>query len=100
MLRAPATLANHRLTQPSWGQGYELMTTALQVASAYAAISNQGHLMAPTLVRETHDGTVGTVNWRHRPDTVRRVLTDELAATLMISPPAAADTGGTVVAPA
>lgn len=94
-LTLPAASANMRFTQPSWGQGYEVMTTALQVANAYASIANHGVLMAPTLLRETRDGTLGHVAWRHRPDTVRRVLDEAVAQTLMGYLRAAADTGGT-----
>jgi cell division protein FtsI (penicillin-binding protein 3) len=92
-LRLPSTSANLRFTQPSWAQGYEFNASALQTAAAYAAIANGGTLLAPTLLREVRRGTE-TV-WRHRPDTVRQVITPEVSAELLEYLRLAADSGGT-----
>ncbi len=42
-------------TRPSLAMGYEFGVTPLQLAAAYAAIANDGVLLAPTLVREIRD---------------------------------------------
>jgi cell division protein FtsI (penicillin-binding protein 3) len=69
-------------TRASAAMGYEFGVTALQLASAYGAIANDGVLLAPTLVREVraHDGRL---LYRHQPEPVRRVVSSGVAATLM-----------------
>lgn len=66
---------------PSMSMGYRMQVTPIQLAMAYGAIANDGVLMAPTLVREIRT-PLGEVIYRHTPDTVRRVITPEVAATL------------------
>jgi len=66
---------------PSMSMGYRFQVTPIQLAVAYGAIANNGVLMAPTLVREVRNAS-GEVFYRHRPDTVRRVITPEVAAVL------------------
>lgn len=66
---------------PSMSMGYRFQVTPIQLAVAYGAIANDGILMAPTLVREVRSAA-GAVVYRHRPDTVRRVISSEVAATL------------------
>lgn len=66
---------------PSMAMGYALSVTPLQLALAYGAIANDGVMMSPTLVREIRDAA-GRVVYRHRPDSVRRVLPREVARTL------------------
>jgi cell division protein FtsI (penicillin-binding protein 3) len=61
-------------TRASMAMGYEFEVTPVQLAAAYAAIANDGILLAPTLVREVRDPS-GTVLYRHRPEPVRGVLT-------------------------
>ena len=61
--------------------GYEFAVTPVQLAAAYAAIANDGVLLAPTLVREVRDPD-GKVLYRHRPEPVRRVVTSEVASEL------------------
>src|SRR5690606_4676481 len=78
LLRRPADNPNLVLTQASWGQGYELMASSLQIAAAYAAIANGGYYVAPTFIRAVRDGRNGQVLWRHRPDTLRQVLDPEI----------------------
>ena len=48
----PALWENRLFSQASLAQGYEFMSTAVQMASAYAALANGGRLIVPTLVRE------------------------------------------------
>lgn len=67
---------------PSMAMGYALELTALQLAAAYGVVANGGVLMAPTLVREIR-APDGRLVYRHRPDTVRRVVSPEVARTLL-----------------
>jgi len=66
---------------PSVSMGYQFLVTPIQLAMAYGAIANEGIMMTPTLVREIRDAS-GRVEYRHRPDTVRRVVPVEVARTL------------------
>lgn len=66
---------------PSLAMGYEFGVTALQLAAAYAAIANDGVLLAPTLLREVR-GPSGREIYRHEPEVVRRVVPSEVAARL------------------
>jgi cell division protein FtsI (penicillin-binding protein 3) len=95
VLPLPVTRPNLILTQTSWSQGYELLTLAVQVAAGYAAIANDGMLMAPALVREVRDGPGGTTRFRHVPHPVRQVVAPELARELMDYLRLATDSGGT-----
>ena len=61
--------------------GYELLVTPIQLAAAYAAIANDGVLLAPALIKEVR-GHDGQVIYRHRASVVRRVISSEVAATL------------------
>ena len=62
----------------SYGQGFTV--TPLQLASAYAAIANEGMLMKPYLVSEIRapDGTVET----RMPKTIQQVISKKSAATI------------------
>ncbi len=95
LLRLPSESDNLRYTMPSWAQGYEFTVSALQMASAYAAIANDGILLAPSLLREVREWPSGATVWRHRPDTVRRAVSPELADHLLDYLSRAADSGGT-----
>ena len=81
-------------TRASVAMGYEFEVTPVQLAAAYAAIANDGILLAPTLVREMRD-PAGNVLYRHRPEPVRRVVTSEIAAQLREFLREAAGQGGT-----
>jgi cell division protein FtsI (penicillin-binding protein 3) len=81
-------------TRASLAMGYEFEVTPVQLASAYAAIANDGILLSPTLVREVRDPS-GAVLYRHRPEPVRRVVTSEVAAQLREFLREAAGEGGT-----
>ena len=81
-------------TRASMAMGYEFEVTPVQLAAAYAAIANDGILLAPTLVREVRDPS-GTVLYRHRPEPVRRVVTSEVALRLREFLREAAGEGGT-----
>ncbi len=68
--------------QSAMSRGYALQATPLQIALAYAALANGGVLMKPYLVQERRSST-GRVTWRAEPDSVRRVLNQTTADTLM-----------------
>jgi cell division protein FtsI (penicillin-binding protein 3) len=80
--------------QPSLATGYYLLTSAVQVAAAYAAIANEGRLMAPSLIREVRDGGSSTTRWRHTPMEVRQAVPTEVATQLMEYLRLATDSGG------
>jgi cell division protein FtsI (penicillin-binding protein 3) len=65
--------------QQSLAMGYSLQVTPVQLAAAYGAFANDGILLAPTLIREIRSPD-GTVVYRHEVETVRRVVSSEVAA--------------------
>lgn len=79
---------------PSHAIGYEFGVTAIQLAAAYAAIANEGVLLAPTLVREIRDPD-GETRYQHVPEVVRRVITADVAARLRFYLQEAAGAEGT-----
>ncbi len=81
-------------TRASMAMGYEFGVTPVQLAAAYAAIANDGVLLAPTLVREVRD-PAGNLLYRHQPEPVRRVVSSEIAAQLREFLREAAGEGGT-----
>lgn len=68
-------------SQVSLAIGYEVAVTPLQIAAAYAAIANDGVLLAPALVREVRDPS-GNILYRHRTEPVRRVTSPDIARQL------------------
>lgn len=82
------------LSRVSVAMGYYFEVTALQLASAYAAIANEGILLTPSLVREVR-APDGTVLYRHQPEPVRRAVSPEVAATLRAYLRGASGRGGT-----
>jgi len=82
------------LSRASVAMGYEFEVTALQLASAYAAIANDGILLTPTLVREVR-APDGSVLYRHQPEPVRRAVSPEVAAQLRQFLKLASGKGGT-----
>jgi len=81
-------------TRASMAMGYEFAVTPVQLAAAYAAIANDGILLAPTLVREVRD-PAGNMLYRHQPEPVRRVVPSDIAAQLREFLREAAGAGGT-----
>ncbi len=79
---------------PSLAMGYELSVTPLQLAAAYGAVANDGILLAPTLVKEIRDPS-GAVLYSHRPEPVRRVVSQEITARLREFLQGAVGEGGT-----
>lgn len=81
-------------TLESVSRGYGLSVTAVQLASAYAVIANGGVLYTPALVKEILSPE-GVVLYEHEPEPVRRVLPEDIAATLRGYLKRAVSTGGT-----
>lgn len=69
-------------TQSAMSRGYAIEANTLQIALAYGALANGGVLMKPYLVAERRDAEGRTV-WQATPDSVRRVMDQETARTLM-----------------
>lgn len=69
------------ITTESLSRGYRISVTAIQLASAYAVIANGGTLYAPTLVKRI-DAPGGATVYQHRPEPVRRVISEEVARKL------------------
>ncbi|MDQ6828679.1 MAG: penicillin-binding protein 2, partial [Gemmatimonadota bacterium] len=61
--------------------GYEISVTALQLATAYAALANGGELLEPTIVKEIR-GPDGVVRYTHTRRVVRRVIDPSVASTV------------------
>jgi cell division protein FtsI (penicillin-binding protein 3) len=68
-------------TRNTIAYGYEVGVTPMQVAAAYAAIANGGVLMRPFLLKK-EIGPDSAVVRETQPAPVRRVVTEETAATL------------------
>jgi len=63
--------------------GYEFSVTPVQLAQAYAVIANGGVLFRPALVKRVQ-APGGAIRYEHRPEPVRRVVTPEQAAQLLV----------------
>jgi cell division protein FtsI (penicillin-binding protein 3) len=68
-------------SKASIAMGYELQVTPVQLATAYAAIANDGILLTPTLVKEIRSPG-GLVQYAHQPEPVRRAVSPTVAHTL------------------
>ncbi len=69
------------ITTESLSRGYNINVTAIQLASAYAVVANGGTLFAPTLVKRV-EAPGGATLYQHRPEPVRRVISQEVARKL------------------
>ncbi|MCX6144579.1 MAG: penicillin-binding transpeptidase domain-containing protein [Ignavibacteriales bacterium] len=69
-------------TLPTMAYGYEVSVTPLQIALAYAAVANKGVLMKPFVVSEIQDRD-GEVLFEQRPQSIRRVISEQTAALLI-----------------
>jgi cell division protein FtsI (penicillin-binding protein 3) len=79
-LRPPSAWSKQ--SQASLSMGYELATTPLQLALAYAVIANGGELLEPALVKEIRAPN-GDVKYRNQRRVVRRVLDPEVARNVL-----------------
>jgi len=69
------------LTRQSLSYGYEVGTTPMQIAAAYAALANGGVLMRPYVLKRELDAA-GNVVAETSPQPVRRVVSEETARTM------------------
>src|SRR5216684_8989427 len=69
------------LSLPTMSIGQEISVTALQLLVAFGAITNDGTLMQPRLVRSTFDAE-GRETRRFEPKAVRQVISPDTARTL------------------
>ncbi|MGQ0766250.1 MAG: penicillin-binding transpeptidase domain-containing protein [Gemmatimonadota bacterium] len=81
-----------RQSRAALAMGYELAVTPLQLATAYSTLANGGELMEPALIREIRDND-GTVIYRHRPRSLRRVFSDQSARTMLSMLESVVDSG-------
>ena len=79
VLKKPDEWSQTTLT--SMSIGYEVAVTPMQLLAAYSALANGGLLVEPYVVRE-RESITGETQWRNRPDSIRRALDRETAATL------------------
>jgi cell division protein FtsI (penicillin-binding protein 3) len=79
ILRRPANWSGRSLETISIGQ--EVAVTPIQLASAYAAVANDGVLMRPRLVKEIRDSS-GKIVRSFRATRIRRVVSSKTATTL------------------
>ncbi len=63
------------------GFGYQLATTALQLANAYATVANNGQMMKPYIVRAILDQHNAVVK-EFQPQRIRQVIAPQTAQTL------------------
>jgi len=78
ILFAPSRVGPLELATTAFGQGVSV--TPIQQVMAISAIANGGVLMKPLIVRAIVDGTTGKVIQTFAPETVRRVISPEVAA--------------------
>lgn len=70
------------VTLPWMSHGYEIQTTSLQIAQAYAAFANKGLMMRPYLVEKIEDKN-GDVIMEHEPVEIRRIAKRSTLEKLM-----------------
>ena len=61
--------------------GYEVGVTALQLASAYAAIANGGYLIKPSLIKQILSAK-GEVIYSEKPEIIRKIANPEIMETV------------------
>ncbi len=70
-----------RISLAEVAMGHEVGVTALQLATAYAAIANGGFLIRPRLIQQIIDNN-GNVIYADRPEVVRKVASEDVMNTL------------------
>ena len=80
------------MTPAAFPMGHEVAVTAIQVATAYAALANRGVLVRPYLLRSITDRSGNPVE-RTRPREVRKVMEKESAEVLCRLLEAVVDSG-------
>lgn len=64
-------------SQPTIAFGQELLTTALHLAVAATALSEQGELLAPNLLLRRRSGATGELLWEREPTVVQQIFSPE-----------------------
>jgi cell division protein FtsI (penicillin-binding protein 3) len=78
-LKKPSTWSATTLNTMAYG--YEVGVTPIQILAAYGAVANGGILLKPYIVKKIVSATDETVQ-ETTPQTVRRVVSDQVARTL------------------
>ena len=73
-------VGEYELATMSFGQRFTI--TPLQLITAVSAISNNGVLMKPNIIKEVRDSDTGNIT-KTKPQEVRQVISKETAETLM-----------------
>jgi cell division protein FtsI (penicillin-binding protein 3) len=94
LVHRPARWFEVDLAAISFGQG--ISVTALQLASATAAIANGGYLMEPYIVERVVDRQ-GQVRQIHQPRVVRKVIAQDVAQVVRQMMETTTEEGGTAV---
>ncbi|MCK5832562.1 PASTA domain-containing protein [bacterium] len=79
ILHRPETWS--RMTPAAFPMGHEVAVTAIQMATAYAAIANRGIMMQPYLVESVQDPS-GRIIRQKTPTEIRRVMDEDNAEIL------------------
>lgn len=81
------------VTLPWMSHGYEIQTTPIQIAQAYAAFANEGRMMRPYLV-ERIENKNGQIIKEHEPAQIRKIArTSTLKKLLPVFESVVADSG-------
>jgi cell division protein FtsI (penicillin-binding protein 3) len=92
LLRSPETWSLR--SKPTIGMGQELFVSAVQMTAAATAIANGGVLMKPLVVLRARERD-GSLAWSSEPQSVRRVVSAETAASILSAMEAASGESGT-----
>lgn len=81
-------------SKPTIAMGQEILVTAVQMFQAATAIANGGILLKPIVVRKVLSPT-GELVYENEPQPLRRVISQESAATILGAMETVAGSGGT-----
>lgn len=92
LLSPPKNWSKVQLGTIGFGQG--ISTTSLQVAMAYGALANGGHLMKPLLVKEIRDSEGSKIK-SFSPASIKNLLKESTAKTMIEMLQTVVEKGGT-----
>jgi cell division protein FtsI (penicillin-binding protein 3) len=92
LLRGPETWSLR--SKPTIAMGQEILVTAVQMFQAATAVANGGVLLKPIVVRKVLS-PAGELVYENAPQAVRRVVSQETAATILGAMESVAGAGGT-----
>ncbi|MFA6681752.1 MAG: penicillin-binding protein 2 [Sphaerochaeta sp.] len=75
--------------------GQELSTTALHIATAATAFTNGGELLQPHLILQRNEANGGPITYRRERTAIERVISAEVANSLLLAMEEATKSGGT-----